>query len=283
MKTKLLVRAFLAAAIASFTLSHVEGRAAPLASTTAVHTKPDEASPSVTFLKAGTDPVAVADSLATTPAGWMAVELDGPFEGYVQDKELTKDLDMKPGASIYLAPKLDGGVLTTAVKGDKTNITGQRGRWLQIRLERKLTGYIFIGGTPGYMPPIATTPAGSAAGAPSAAAPMAAAPMAPVAYGPAEAGHAAPMVNPSDSASALPRQFIGRLVNTQRPLRPRRPFDWALNDDAGKRYAYLDVTKVLMAQPLEALADHDILVFGSPRASADGKDLVINVESMQLK
>ena len=270
MKTNLLLCALLATAASL--------AASPLASTTAVHTKPDEASPSVTFLKAGTDPIPVNDSVATTPAGWMAVELAGPFEGYVQDKELSKDLDMKPGAPIYLAPKIESGVLTAAVKGDKTNITGQRGRWLQIRLERKLTGYIFIGGTPGYMPPIATTPAGSPA-----AAPMSAAPVAPVAYGAAEAGRAAPMVNPSDSASALPRQFIGRLVNTQRPLRPRRPFDWALNDDAGKRYAYLDVTKLLLSQPLEALADHDVVLFGAPRASADGKELVINVETMQLK
>jgi hypothetical protein len=275
MKTKLLLCALLATAAPL--------AAAPLASTTAVHTKPDEASPSVTFLKAGTDPIPVTDSLATTPAGWMAVEMAGPFEGYVQDKELTKDLDMKPGAPIYLAPKLESGVLTTAEKGDKTNITGQRSRWLQIRLERKLNGYIFIGGTPGYLPPIATTPAGSSAAAPSGPAPMAAAPIAPVAYGAAEAGRAAPMVNPSDSASALPRQFLGHLAYTQRPLRPRRPYDWALNDDAGKRYAYLDVTKLLLSQPLEALADHDIVVYGAPRGSADGKDLVITVETMQLK
>ena len=280
MKTKFLVRSFLAAAIASFTLSQGEGRAAPLASTAAVHTKPDEASPSVTFLKAGTEPQATPDSLATAPAGWMAIELAGPFDGYVQDKDLTKDLDMKPGTLIYLAPKPDAGVLTTAVKGDKTNITGQRGRWLQIRLERKLTGYIFIGGAPGYMPPIATTPAGSAA---PAGAPMAAAPVAPVAYGSVEPGHAAPVLNPSDSGMALPRQFVGVLVSTQRPFRPRRPYDWALNDDANKRYAYLDISKILLSQSIEAFADHNVVVFGAPRASADGKDLVIGAETLQLK
>ncbi len=249
---------------------------APLPSTTAVHTKPDETSASITFLKAGTDPIAATDSLASTPAGWMAVELPGPFEAYVQDKEVTKGLDMKPGAQIYLGPKLDSGVLAVAQKDDKTNITGQRGRWLQIRLERKVIGYINLGGTPGYLPPIATAVVGSPA-------PLSPAPVAPGAFGPAEAGHAAPVVAAADSTSALPRQFIGRLVSTRRPLRPRRPYDWALNDDADKRYAYLDVSKLMLAQPLEILADHNVVVFGSARASLDGKDLVIEAESLQLK
>ena len=252
--------------------------AAPLQSTTAVHTKPDDASPAITFLKAGTDPVAAPDTLASTPAGWMAVDLPGPFEGYVQDKDLTKGLDMKPGAQIYLAPKLDGGVLATAQIDDKTNITGQRGRWLQIRLERNLIGYIHLGGTPGYLPPIATTPAGS-----TTPAPISAAPVAPAAHGVAEAGQPAPVVAGADSTASLPRQFVGKLVSTQRPLRPRRPYDWALNDDSGSRYAYLDINKLLLTQQIEALEDHAVNVFGAARATADGKDLVIAAETLQLK
>ena len=78
MKTKLFLCALAASAVALV--------AAPLTSTTAVHTKPDESSPSVTFLKAGTDALPASDALATTPAGWMAIELPGPFEGYVENK-----------------------------------------------------------------------------------------------------------------------------------------------------------------------------------------------------
>jgi hypothetical protein len=281
MKTSPLFHAALVATAGlALALSPFVAVAAPLTSTTAVHTKPDEAAPSVTFLKAGTDPQAAADSLASTPAGWMAVELPGPFEGYVQDKDLTKSLDMKPGASIYLGPKLDAGVLATALKEDKTNITGQRGRWLQIRLERPLVGYIHLGGAPGYLPPIATTPAGAT---PPAPAPRSPARVAPAAFGVAEAGHAAPVVASADSTASLPRQFVGTLASTRRPLRPRRPYDWALNDDAGKRYAYLDISKLMLAQPIEILADHAVVVFGATRASTDGKDLVIEAESLQLK
>ncbi|MSU25625.1 MAG: hypothetical protein EXS32_17610 [Opitutus sp.] len=270
---------FLASA-AFLALSHVAGTAAPLTATTAVHTKPDDASPAVTFLKAGTDPLPVAGTIASTPAGWMAVELPGPFEAYVRDSDLTKSLDVKPGASIYLAPKAEGGVLALAEKDDKTNITGQRGRWIQIRFERKLTGYINLGGTPGYLPPIATTPASTT---PTDAAPMSAAPVAPIAYGSVGIGHAAAAVNPSDSSAALPRQFSGKLASTRSPFRPRRPFDWALNDDAGKRYAYLDISKLLLTQQIEAYTDHAVVVFGAARPGPDGKDLVIYAESLQLK
>lgn len=272
------------ASFAAFAIGAVALSATPLPSTTAVHTKPDEAAPAITFLKAGTDPLPVDGTMATTPAGWMAVEVRGPFEAYVQDKDLTKSLDMKPGTLIYLAPKLDSGVLATATKDDKTNITGQHGRWLQIRLERNLIGFINLGGTPGYLPPIATASAGGAAApAASAAAPLAPAPVAPIAYGSAEAGHAAPVFNPGASSAALPRQFVGTLVSTRRPLRPRRPYDWALNDDADKRYAYLDVSKLLLTQQIEALENHAVVVFGAARASADGKDLVIDAETLQLK
>lgn len=279
MKTSLLRPFFLGAA--ALALGAALAPAAPLSVTTAVHTKPDASSPTVTFLKAGAEPAIAPGQLATTPAGWMAVELPGPFEGYVENKDLTKSLDVKEGAAIRLAPKADAGVLTVAAKDEKTTITGLRGRWTQISLERKLVGYINVGSAPGYLPPIATTPAGSAPVAP-ASAPMANAPVSPVAYGVAGPGQPAPMVNLGD-ANALPRQFAGRFVSTRRPFTPRRPFDYALNDDAGKRYAYLDISKLLLTEQIEKYVDHAVVVFGAARASADGKDIVIQVETLQLK
>jgi len=256
---------------AAFLASAAALAAVPINVTTAVHTQPDDTSPAITFLKAGSDATATSDSLASTPAGWMAIDLPGPFDAYVQDKDLTKSLDMKPGVPIRLAPEATAGVLTTATKDDKTNITGQRGRWLQIHLERKLIGYIRIGGTAGYLPPIATTPAGAAPTAGSAAAaPMSPIPVAPVAY-------------LGESTSELPRQFAGKFASTRSPLRPRRPYDWALNDDAGKRYAYLDVSKLLLTEQIEKYTDHQVVVFGAARATADGKDIVIQIETLQLK
>lgn len=277
MKTKLLRSAALLFVGANVLL------AAPLNVTTAVHTKPDTSSPAITYLKAGTEPVAVEGSVANTPAGWMAIELSGPFEGWVENKDLSKNLDVKPGANIRLAPKADSGVLAVAEKGDKTNITGVRGKWTQISLEKKLTGYINVGGAPGYLPPIATTPA---TGTPNATTPA----PAPAALPPAAPSDAVTSAQPAPTASlgdtgssALPRQFAGRFVSTRKPFTPRRPYDYALNDDAGKRYAYVDISKLLLTEQIEKYIDHNVVVFGAAKPTADGKDIVILVETLQLK
>jgi hypothetical protein len=244
-------------------------RAAPLTAPTAVHTQPNATSPTISVLNPGTEPAAAPD--ATAPAGWMAVELPGPFEGWVENKDLTKNLDVKPGTSIRLAPKVDAGVLTISEKGDKTTISGLRGKWTQISLEKKMRGYIQVAAP--APAPVTPPPAATPQPAP---APVAAAPVSPGAYSNAGA------VGLGDS-SALPRQFAGRFVSTRRPFTPRRPYDYALNDDAGKRYAYVDVSKLLLTEQIEKYVDHNVVVFGAAKATADGKDIVISVETLQLK
>ena len=250
-------------------------RAAPLTVTTAVHTKPEATSPAVSFLKAGVEPVPAPNSPPGLPAGWIAVELPGPFEAYVENKDLNKGLDVKPGVSMRVAPKPDAGVLAVAEKDDKVTITGLRGKWTQISLEKKLLGYVNVGGP---SPSVATAPTSAAP------APMGPSPVAPGAHGSATAGQAAPMLNLGDGGgSALPRQFAGRFVSTRRPLTPRRPYDYALNDDAGKRYAYVDVSKLLLTEQIEKYIDHPVVVFGAAKNVPGGKDIVIMVETLQLK
>jgi hypothetical protein len=251
--------------------------AAPLTVTTAVHTKPDATSPAISFLKAGSEPVPAAEAPADLPAGWIAVELPGPFEAYVENKDLNKGLDVKPGASMRVAPKADAAVLAVAQKDDKATITGLRGKWTQITLEKKLLGYVNVGGA-------STAPAAAPAPTAAAPAPMSPAPVSPVAHGVAVAGHAAPVVDRGDGGgSALPRQFAGRLVSTRRPLTPRRPYDYALNDDAGKRYAYLDISKLLLTEQIEKYIDHSVVVFGAAKNAPGGKDIVILVETLRLQ
>ena len=110
------------------------------------------------------------------------------------------------------------------------------------------------------------------------------APVAPVAYGVGTASQPAPVVNLSDGgAGALPRLFQGKFVSSKRPFAPRRPYDWQLNDDAGVRYAYLDVTKLLLTDQIEKYADHVVVVYGKPKAMPGGRDIVLEVESLQLK
>ena len=92
------------------------------------------------------------------------------------------------------------------------------------------------------------------------------------------------MVNLGDGGSStLPRQFAGRFISTRRPLAPRRPYDYALNDDAGRRYAYLDVSKLLLTDQIEKYLNLSVVVFGTANNSPDGKDIVIQIETLQLK
>jgi hypothetical protein len=252
--------------------------AAPLTSTTAVHTKPDEASPTITVLSPGTEPVpTLGATMANTPPGWMAVELAGPFDAYVQNRDLAKSLDVRDGASIYLAPKSNSGVLTVKEKGDQSSITGLHGSWTQISLQKTVTGYIRVQGAASYT----TAPASQATqGAP----PVSPAPMTPVAYGVTTAGRPAPMVNLGDGGSStLPRLFQGKFVSTRSAFKPRRPFDWALDDDGGSRYAYLDMSKLLLTEQLDKYIDRHVVVYGAAKSVTGGKDIVIVVESLQLK
>lgn len=251
---------------------------APLSSTTAAHVKPDENSAVITVLSAGTAPTLAAEASSSTPAGWLAVELNGPFQGFVLNKDVMKSLDVRPGASIHLAPKPESPVLTTMDKADKAEITGLMGRWTQVRVEKRLVGYVKVS-TSASPPPVAASN-----NAKSAPAPLSPAPVPATAYGTTSAGHAAPQIALSDSNGAtLPRLLAGKFVSTRSPFRPRRPYDWALNDDAGKRYAYLDISKLLLTEQIESYVDHDVVVFGSAKPIQGTKDFVIEVESLQLK
>lgn len=253
-------------------LSPVLLAAAPLTETTAVYPKPDLNAPAISYLKAGTEPAVTADSLATAPAGWMAVELPGPFEAYVRNNDITKGLDVRVGASLYIEPAADAAVLTTMEKGDKVEVTGFRGNWNQLHLEKKIVGYI-------HPAPATTTAPVTAMSSGDALLPPAGA---TVASG--GAGKPAPSASSGNGgADALPRLFQGKLVSSRRPFAPRRPYDYQLNDDSGARFAYLDVSKLLQTEQISKYADRIVVIYGTARNDPDAKGIVIEVESLELK
>ena len=277
MQTNLYLRASSLSFLVGLVASALPGLSAPLTTTTAAHVKPDESSPVITLLNAGTAPTLAPSAAGSTPAGWLAVELSGPFEGYVQNKDIQKNLDVRPGAPIHLQAKPTAPVFTTMDVSDNATITGLAGKWTQIKLEKKLVGYVRLNSS--------AAPAASVAPAPSGVSkPLSPAPVPATAYGVGSAGQAAPQVSLSDSSGAsLPRLLAGKFVSTRAPFRPRRPYDWALNDDAGKRYAFLDISKLLLTEQIESYVDHAVVVFGSAKPIPDSKEFVIEVESLQLK
>jgi hypothetical protein len=260
--------------------------AAPLSVSTAVQTQPDPASPVIAVLKAGSEQPVPTDKAGPPPAGWCAVEVAGPFEGYVKNKDLTKQLDVLPGASIYIAPNEDAGVLAVFEKGDKASITGLRGTWTQVRLEKTLVGYIRTGpAEPAAVPVAPTAPAAPAAAAPSAA-PLSVAPVsaAPVSAAPVSAAPTAAAAAPAqESEVALSQLFEGTLASTRSMLEPRRPYHWQLLDASGKRIAYVDLSKLLLTEQIANYAGHAVVVLGSIRPVKESNDLVIEVVGFRLK
>ncbi|HTQ32208.1 MAG TPA: SH3 domain-containing protein [Opitutaceae bacterium] len=236
-------------------------RAAPLTETTAVQARPEAGAPALAVLKPGTEPTPAAG--ITAPPGWLAVEVPGPREAYVLNRDFLKSLDVRPGAPIYTAPKLDAPILTNAEKGDQIEITGLLGKWTQIKLARTLTGYIQL---PSALP---ATPAAVLPPPP---------PPPPVAINNSAPGHAV-----SSDVSTLPRLLEGKIVSTRRPFAPRRPYDYELDDASGSRLAYLDSSHLLLTAQMDGYVGHTVAVYGTVKPIEGGSDLVITAESLQLK
>ncbi|MFT3870177.1 MAG: SH3 domain-containing protein [Nibricoccus sp.] len=269
--------------------------AAPLSKTTAVHAKPNASSAAIAVLNAGAEPV-LATSGEPAPSGWTAIELAGPHEVYVQSKDIMKSLDVRPGASFYTAPKIDSAVLTTMSKGDSAEISGLHGRWTQIKLQKKVIGYIGDDtvDSPIARPAVANsnlssgfnapvTPAPRSGGASGPSSPVAASPVqvysGPAQSTPAPAG-AASTLSPA-AAAALPRMFEGTFVPAKRFL-AYKPYDYQLNDRVGERYAFLDVSRLSKADPVDKYMNRVVTVYGTAKAIENTKDIVIEVDSIQI-
>lgn len=257
MKTKIALLA-LASAFAGLRLAAAD----ILPADTAVFLQPDTKSFVLQRLKAGNTIVYTGDA----PAGWRRVELSGTFEAFVHNRDLTKGLDVKPGANLYTEPKKDATVLTIAQEGDKAEVVGlaKNSDYCQIKLEKKLQGFIAVG-----------------ANANAAAAPVFnVTPPAPaVAPSSTAVGRAVPI-----AGSDVPRLFAGRLVLARRPLiNPNPPYDYQVMDASGRRFAYVDIRRMSATEKMDNYLDREISITGTVRNTVDGKDVVIAAESMQVR
>ena len=258
--------------------------AAPLATSTAVHSRPEAAAPTIATLNAGTEPKAAVGPALPLTSGWSAVELEGPHEAYVQNKDLQKNLDVRAGATFHTTPKAGSPVLTVMESGDQVEITGYHGRWTQVKLNKRIVGYIQgASGLASAASNPSTTPSSNSAPATAqksaASVPFAQAPAAPA----ATATQGRPVSLGDGGSASLPRLFQGKFVSTRSLLRPRRPYDFQLNDTAGARYAYLDVSRLLQTEQIDKYVERTVAVYGTAKPVKGTNDIVIEVESLQLK
>lgn len=256
MKTKLILLALAFAASLS---------ADTLKTDTAVFVQTDPKSPVLTRLKAGSTITVVGEA----PAGWRRVEVSGPFEAYAQSRDITKGLEVREGGNIYAAPRKDAQLLAVAAAGDKSEVVGLAGGdWVQVRLEKKLQGFIAVGEAANISA-------------------EAAKPMVAVTAPPTPAGSSTALgrpVAPSANTADTPRLFAGTLVLARRPIiNPNPPYDYQVTDATGRRFAYVDTRRLLLTDKIENFLDREITITGTVRNTVDGKDLVIAAESMAIK
>jgi hypothetical protein len=241
-----------------------------VATDTAVFQQPDAKSPVLTRLTAG----ATINPVGEAPAGWRRVEVDGSFEGYSRSREITKALSVREGANIYSEPKVTSAVLTISQKGDKSEVVGlSTGDWLKVRVEKKLQGFIAVGATanrPAVGAAPVTPPPAAAAGYSSA----------PVASS-TEPGRPVPV---SANSADTPRLFSGTFTVAQATLFGSTPvYDYQLSDSSGRRFAYVDMKRLVLTEKLESYLNLQVVITGTVRNTVDGKDLVVVAQAIQRK
>jgi len=237
-----------------------------VATDTAVFQQPDAKSAVLSRLAAG----ATIDVVGEAPAGWRRIEIDGSFNGFVRSRETTKDLSVRDGANIYSEPKLTSAVVTVSQKGDKSTIVGvAKGDWLQVRIDKKLQGFIAVGDTANrpsaslvkVTPPPATTTA-------------------PVVSS-NEPGRPVPV---SANSADTPRLFTGTFGVARTTLFGSTPvYDYELTDSTGRRFAYVETKRLVLTERIENYLNLQVVITGTVRNTVDGKDLVVVAESLTRK
>lgn len=228
--------------------------------------------------------------LATSPApsGWQAVELAGPHTVYVTEQDTLKNFEVRPGASYFSAPRADAPVIGLAGDKDAAAFADIAGRFNKFSLNKPLIAYVRVAPTAVAALAPAPTPAPTTA---RSDAPVAFAGTATPTndYGntlrndipansPVVAGSGLGAVEPS-----LARTFFGTVASTRHPLRPRRPFDFQLNDSAGQRIAFLDVSRLLLTEQIEAFIGRPVSLYGTTEIVGVAGEIVVRVETLKLQ
>ncbi len=257
-------------------------RAATLEAPLPAYASPDAQAPIL-----GTAPAGTRVTAGTAPSGWAAVALEGPHTVYVTQKDTLKNFEVRPGAAYLSQPRPDAPVLGLADEKDAAEFADIAGRYNKFSLKKTITAYVRA--TPADAAPVtpvatATVPAAAATPAPAPAAPPLMEDLTGTLTNDLPAASA---TTPGRSAQVgeprLARSFFGVINSTRSALRPRRPYDFQLSDASGARIAYLDISRLLLTEQIEAFIDRPVALFGTAEPLGSGREIVIRVETLKLQ
>lgn len=258
-------------------LCSIAARAATLDVAAPAYASPDEKA-----VVLGTAQPGARITATPAPSGWMAVELAGPHTVYVTDKETTKNMEVRPNASYHAAPDAKSPVLGLAGENDAAEWADMApNRFNKFSLKKPIVAYVRVAPTP--VAPVVTEPVVTNTVAPAPAAQ-------PYDDSTAVLRNDIPANSPVPAGQGLgageprlARTFFGVVASTRTPLRPRRPFDFQLNDSSGNRIAYLDVSRLLQTEQIDAFGGRPVSIFGTAEPLGTGKEIVIRVETLKLQ
>jgi hypothetical protein len=232
-------------------------RAEPLTRDASVYARPEPSATVLQVLPAGTEPAPAVAPAEPAPAGWMAVEVAGPHELYVNNGDVGKNFDVKPGSFFYLRPDRRAPVVATMQPGDRAELANLAGDFTSFKVEKPVVGYIKLSSAIASVPAAPTRPA-------------------VVVTGPAAAGEI--------GRASMPRFYEGRFAATQNFIAYKHPYNFQLVDSTGNRFAYLDISRLLLTDKIDLFLDRVVIIYGTARTlNQDGTKRVIEVESLHLK
>ncbi len=222
-----------------------------------VYARPEPSATVLKVLPVGTELAPAVAPAEPAPAGWMAVEVSGPHELYVNNGDVGKNFDVKAGSFFYLRPDRRAPVVASMQPGDKAELANLAGDFTSFKVEKPIVGYIKLSSAVASVPAAPTRPA-------------------VIVSGPAAAGEI--------GRAAMPRFYEGRFAATQNFIAYKHPYNFQLIDSTGNRFAYLDISRLLLTDKIDLFLDRVVIIYGTARTlNQDGTKRVIEVESLHLK
>lgn len=257
--------------------------AATLSFDATMHVSPDDNAETVGTLPAGSSitPVLREDlatmGIAEPPPGWIAVKHAVSIEGFVRTRDIGKDLAMKPDSPIFAEATEGSAMLATVGPQDPVETGDPVGRFSKASLRKDQI--VFVNSVPPGSRAMSTTKSAPADGAVSTAALSTTTAPATPAAAPTPKGKAAA---PQAAITAAPRTFEGYLMRTRRILGRGPKLDYQLVDENNTRIALLDVSALLVTEPIEFFEGRLVKVYGPGMTMEGVTDAIIRVENLRL-
>lgn len=199
--------------------------------------------------------------------GWYWFEYTGTVMGYVENEQIGKDLEVNPGALVYLRSSRTSPVLSMIQEDDEIELISA-GDWVRIRFSTVVPVYFQ------RLPEIAAQPLAlepsllklSDGEALKTEPPP---PRAAVSGGPVSEGR--------------PRYFDGIFEPTRRTITSELKYRYQLFDSTGRRTAYVITENLLISTPPDNFIGKEVTIYGEATSLKRSGSVVINARTLRLK